>query len=220
MIEREEIRESNYARLCEAWRLKFLSMDQERLLQKLPEIRVEGEYLTIRHFARKYGIHRETGQIVAPEDDRPVSNDVKLNLYNLFYYSKEGAFLQNRWVPFRDVKAAGQFDSAYKKHVLIPFALTFSGKTNELCEAAEKMGGIRVPQGDAGYILKCFDCIPMQYLFWDKDDEFEAQGNILFDYSVTDFIHVESTVSLAIEGVMRLAEVGGVEIKGNIFGTY
>ena len=58
----------------------------------------------------------------------------------------------------------------------------------------------------------------MQYLFWDKDDEFEAQGNILFDYSVTDYIHVESTVSLAIEGIMRLAEVAGIEIKGNIFG--
>lgn len=52
------------------------------------------------------------------------------------------------------------------------FALTFIGKVKELCEAAEKMGGV----------------------------------------------HVESTVSLAIEGIMRLAEVAGVEIKGNIFG--
>ncbi|MEE1197306.1 MAG: DUF3786 domain-containing protein [Lachnospiraceae bacterium] len=218
MIEREEIRESNYARLCEDWRLKFLSMDQDLLMKKLPELQVEGEYLTVYHFARKYGVNRKTGHIAAMEDERPVSNDVKLNIYNLFWYSKEGSFLQNRWVPFRDVKSAGQFDSAYKKHVLIPFALTFTGKVKELCEAAEKMGGVRVPQGDAGYILKCFDCIPMQYLFWDKDDEFEAQGNILFDYSVTDYIHVESTVSLAIEGIMRLAEVAGIEIKGNIFG--
>lgn len=220
MIDREEIRESNYARLCEKWREEFLTMDQEKLCRKLPELKREGDYLTICHFARKYGIHRKTGQVIAMEDDRPVSNDVKMNLYNLFYYAKEGASLQNRWVPFRDVKAAGQFDSAYKKHVLIPFALTFSGKTKELCAAAQKMGGVRVPQGDAGYLLKCFDCIPMQFLFWDRDDEFEAQTNILFDYSVTDFIHVESTVSLAIEGIMRLAEEAGVEIKGNIFGMH
>lgn len=218
MIEREEIRESNYSRLCEDWRLKFLSMDQELLMKKLPELQVEGEYLTLRHFARKYGVNSKTGEIVAMEDGNPVSNDVKLNIYNLFWYSKEGAFLHNRWVPFRDVKAAGQFDSAYKKHVLIPFALTFTGKVTELCEAAEKLGGVRAAQGDAGYILKCFDCIPMQFLFWDADDEFEAQGNILFDYSVTDYIHVESTVSLAIEGIMRLAEVAGIPIKGNIFG--
>ena len=57
----------------------------------------------------------------------------------------------------------------------------------------------------------------MQYLFWDGDDEFSAQANILYDYSVTDYIHVESTVSLATEGILRLAEVAGLELKGNIF---
>ena len=47
--------------------------------------------------------------------------------------------------------------------------------------------------------------------------EFSAQANILYDYSVTDYIHVESTVSLATEGILRLAETAGLELKGNIF---
>ena len=44
-----------------------------------------------------------------------------------------------------------------------------------------------------------------------------SQANILYDYSVTDYIHVESTVSLATEGILRLAETAGLELKGNIF---
>ena len=123
----------------------------------------------------------------------------------------------DRWVPFRDVKNAGPFAPAFERNILKPFAMTFAGKTRELKYAAEKMGGRPVRQGDAGYILNAFSCIPMQYLFWDQDEEFPAQGNILFDYSVTDFIHVESTVTLAEEGIIRLAELAGAELKGKMF---
>lgn len=140
-----------------------------------------------------------------------------MDIYNLFWYSKEDAFFMNRWVPFRDVRGASPFTPAFERNVLMPFAKTFEGHTEELKKAAEAIGGISVKQGDAGYIIPAFDCIPMQYLFWDGDDEFSAQANILYDYSVTDYIHVESTVSLATEGILRLAETAGLELKGNIF---
>ena len=57
----------------------------------------------------------------------------------------------------------------------------------------------------------------MQFLFWDGDEEFPAQSNILFDYSVTDYIHVESTVYLAVQGVTSLIEAADVERKGHMF---
>ena len=37
----------------------------------------------------------------------------------------------------------------------------------------------------------------MRVLFWDADDEFPAQANLLFDKNATDFIHVESVVTIA-----------------------
>lgn len=51
-----------------------------------------------------------------------------------------------------------------------------------------------------------------------KKKEFEAQANILFDYSATDFNHVESAVSTAEMGVRRLAELAGLPLKGKAFG--
>lgn len=237
----EKVSVSNYDRLSEEWRQRFLSMDQKRLLEKLPELKDEGEYLTITHFGRKFGVHKSQGYIVILADEsreagqmnkmvascpplellnsqKQIDNGTKMNIYNLLWYSKDNAFFQNRWVPFRNVKGAGPFAPAFERNVIKPFAMTFAGKTKLLKEAAETLGGKVVRQGDAGYILKAFECIPMQYLFWDEDDEFQAQANILFDYSVTDYIHVESTVSLAVAGVERLAEAAGIEVKGNVFG--
>ena len=84
----------------------------------------------------------------------------------------------------------------------------------ELENAFEKLNGLRLPLGDVGYQIDAFSCEPMQFYFWDCDDEFEAQANILFDYSATDFNHVESAVSTAEMGVRRLAELAGLPLKG------
>lgn len=214
----QENKSSNYDKLSEEWRLKFLEMDKELVKKKLPEIRQENDIFLITHFGEQYGVSLKDGTIfLVNQRERPVSNGVKMDIYNLFWYSKENAFFMNRWVPFRDVRGASPFTPAFERNVLRPFAKTFEGHVEELKKAAEAIGGTSVKQGDAGYIILAFDCIPMQYLFWDGDDEFSAQANILYDYSVTDYIHVESTVSLATEGILRLAEVAGLELKGNIF---
>ena len=51
------------------------------------------------------------------------------------------------------------------------------------------MGGQKLSHSDAGYELLAFSCIPVRFLFWDGDDEFPAQANILFDKSATDYIY-------------------------------
>ena len=109
-------------------------------------------------------------------------------------------------------------EPAYKIGVTDVFAATFSGHAKELREAFLKLNGTELPQGDVGYQINAFECEPMRFYFWDCDDEFEAQGNILFDYSATDFNHVESAVSTAEMGVKRLAELAGLPLRGKSFG--
>ena len=84
-------------------------------------------------------------------------------------------------------------------------------------EAFQKLDGRELPQGDVGYEIRAFDCMPMRFFFWERDEEFEAQGNILFDYSATDFNHVESAVSIADAGIRRLAELADLPVRGKSF---
>ena len=82
---------SNYEIACLKWQQVFVNMDKERLMELLPEIKIEGDYLTIYHFGRKFGVHIETGEIIAMEDDLPISISEKFNIYLLFHYVKPGA---------------------------------------------------------------------------------------------------------------------------------
>lgn len=211
--------QSNYEKLCEYWREQFLQMDYQELTAKLPELICRDGDFVLSYYGKRYSISKKDGVIQSLEDSRPVPSSIRMVLYNLLWFSKAGASQSNQWVPFRSVKNAGPFDPAFTANVLKPFSETFSGQVEKLHQAAQRLNGKPLPQGDVGYEIKAFDCIPVQFFFWDGDDEFSAQSNILFDYSVTDFIHVESTVSIAADGVARLAEEAGIPLLGKGYGS-
>ena len=208
---------SNYERLNDEWAKRISGMDIDGLMKKLPELKREGDCLTIRHFARKYAMSLENFAIAAAEDDLPVTSNARLNIYTLLWYSREGAALTGDFKPFESLRGAGPFGPAFKKGVLAPFAAAFSGRTEALLHACEVLGGRRLNISDAGFELSAFDCIPVRYYFWDGDEEFPAQANMLFDMSCTDFIHVESIVTIATEGMRRIAEAAGVSLDRSAF---
>ena len=209
--------QSNYDRLCLEWQEKIRHMDFDRLMAAVPELQTDGPLLTLCHFGRRYGIHRDSGAICAPDDGDPVTATEKLNIYTLLGYCRPGAAQCGTWLPFRSLRGAGPFAPAFDRNILRPLAATFSGHRDAFLAAAEQLGGTPLPHGDAGALLYAFACIPMQFLFWDGDDEFPAQANILYDASATDFIHVESTVTLASEGLFRLAQAACLPIRVETF---
>ena len=208
---------NNYEKWCERWREKFLSLDQEELKRRLPELKEEGEWLTLRHFGRKLGVHRERGEIRALEDQEPVTCYERLNVYTLFGYVSPTAHFANNWVKFDKLKDMAPFAPAFQKGVIEPFSRMFNGHEEELEEACRKLEGRKLPWSDVGYELDAFACIPVRFLFWEGDDEFPAQGNILFDASATDYIHGESIVTIAAIGLDRLTKAAGVPMDRSTF---
>lgn len=211
-----EYRASNYEKNCEDWKKRFLAMDKTELLRRLPELKEEDGCLTLCHYERKFGVDVKTGEIVTPEDDLPVRLYERLNIYTLFGFVQPGARLHGEWVTFDKLKNTSQFYPAFKAGEIDVFAAIFNGHADKLHRACLKLGGLKLPWSDAGYQLNAFECLPVRFLFWQGDDEFPSQANILFDAGATDFIHGESIVTVAMIGVERLAEAAGLELSAGI----
>lgn len=214
---KQEKRPNNYEKWCEEWKSRFLTLNLDALMRKLPGLCMEGDFLTLSYYHQKHGIHTRTGEIVCFEHDHPLTLFARLNIYTLLWYCKESAAFQNQWMPFRNLKDASPFGPAFQRTVTDVFARTFSGHLPELKKACQSLGGHRLPHSDAGYQIEAFSCIPVQFLFWDGDEEFPAQANILFDRGSVDFIHVESLVSIASEGLSLLTDASGLSLNGNTF---
>lgn len=203
--------QSNYDKVLEMWRQNFLGMDQEALIEKF-HLEADNENLYLVYFSKKLKISRTTGRIsYVEEPERKPGFDTSITIYNMFHYACETPVESGKLVPFREVKRVYPFEAAYKRTILRRFSETFSGHVKELSKACESLGGKRLPQGDAGYVLPVFLFLHIAVLFWDGDEEFEAQGNMLFDSNITDFFHEENVVCVAADAVYYLTLEAGME---------
>ena len=205
--------QSNYDKVIEEWRLRFLKMDQEALIEKFQlESDEMAVYLT--YFNYKMRIDRFTGVITYLEEPQKIAGfNTCMDVYNLFHYSIDIPVASGILVPFRQVKRVYPFEAAYKRTVLKTLQETFSGHVEELKNACEKLGGKPLSQGDVGYQLSVYPFLDIAVYFWDADDEFEAQANMLFDSNITDFLHEENVVCVAADAVYYLTEAAGLDAK-------
>lgn len=202
-----ENRQSNYDQVIENWRLKFLEMDQEELIRKF-QLVADEEFLYIIYFSKRFRIDRKNGFIT--EDGKSPGFDTVMNIYNTFYYSAAHPVASGNLVAFRQVKRVYPFEAAYRRTIISRLQELFAGKTEELRKACEALGGTLLPQGDVGYVLPVFPFLNIAVLFWDKDEEFEAQANMLFDSEITEFMHEENVVCVAADAVYYLTLAAGM----------
>lgn len=202
-----ENRQSNYDQVIENWRLKFLEMDQEELIRKF-QLEADEEFLYIIYFSKRFRIDRKNGFIT--EDGKSPGFDTVMNIYNTFYYSSAHPVASGNLVAFRQVKRVYPFEAAYRRTIIFRLQELFAGKTEELRKACEALGGTLLPQGDVGYVLPVFPFLNIAVLFWDKDEEFEAQANMLFDSEITEFMHEENVVCVAADAVYYLTLAAGM----------
>ena len=206
--------QNNYDQWREDWRLRFLSLDKEELLRKLPFLTIRDGQLLVPYLGETCPISLETGRIQAPEAWGSLGLYDEMNIYTLLWYAKDTAMLSGVWLPFEQLKSAGPYGPAFRNGNLKPFAATFTGHGEALRQVLLAHGGQKLRTGDVGYQIDVFPCIPMQVLFWEGDEEFPAQVNLLFDRSTPDFIHVESVVTIASEALEHLAREAGLPVAG------
>ena len=202
-----ENRQSNYDQVIENWRLKFLEMDQEELIRKF-QLEADEEFLYIIYFSKRFRIDRKNGFIT--EDGKSPGFDTVMNIYNTFYYSAAHPVASGNLVAFRQVKRVYPFEAAYRRTIISRLQELFAGKTEELRKACEALGGTLLPQGDVGYVLPVFPFLNIAVLFWDGDEEFDAQANMLFDSEITEFMHEENVVCVAADAVYYLTLAAGM----------
>lgn len=176
---------------------------------------MDEEYLSLWHFGRHFAVDRARGSISALSDDQPIPVTPRLNIYTLFWYASPEARILDEWVPFRELRDASPFSSAFQSGILAPLAQTFTGRGERLLTAVRRLRGEQL--SETSFLLPAFACMPTRLNFWDADEEFPAQANLLFDKSATDYIHVESVVTIASEALYQLAEAAGLPLKGSPF---
>lgn len=186
---------SSHEALCEQWHAAFSNFDSTRIAGIL-QLKTDENYLYLSYFQTPYRLCLEDGHL-EKESENGWTDELYFNetmsIYHLLHYTKDQPRTAGVWVPNTALEGAGAHNSNLPDPLLTPFAARFSGKTDLLSTACRKFGGTSLSRGDTAYQFTSFPQIQLQLIFWDADEDFPAQVQILVDKQVTDFIHFETT---------------------------
>lgn len=183
----------NYEKVCGQWREKFSGYDSDRVAGIL-HLKTDETHLYISYFGQNYRLCTENG-CLEKEQDNEWSEELYFNeamvIYHLLNYVKDDPSSSGTWVPGQSLDGAVSRQSM-PDPLLDPFAAKFTGKAEILRQACRKLGGTELETGDVAFEFAAFPFLHLRLIFWDADEDFPAQTQVLVDSHVTDYIHYET----------------------------
>jgi len=166
------------------------------------EVRVRFRYL-----ARELLVCFPQGTIETLNGQGPIP--LREEILILHYLEKaSGAPLADRWASFSDIPGGGFYNPVFLMRCKSPLIKFFGEAPEALLSVAKEVGGEPLNLGDVGVKIPAFPFVPLALVLWRGDVEFPAEGSILFDASVNEYLPVEDTVILAETVVWKMIKIG------------
>ena len=146
---------------------------------------------------RDYLIDRLLGQVnLHPDKDtEPVPIAERLLILH-YLVTASGAPPRGEWISFKDLPDGLLYHSTFYKRTVKLLLKKFGDSPAKLVAAASKIGGVKAQMGDAAVIVQAFPKVAVSWVLWQSDDEFPAEGSVLLDRGITDYLPTEDIVVL------------------------
>jgi hypothetical protein len=163
--------------------LKNMNMDE--LCERSPTTVNTAGGLQLPFLAKKLQVDLEKRCIRAFTRDSWVKVDCpRLELLTLVYLLNVSRdYPVQELISVRDLKDSHFFQGPHAIKTR-PLLNLYGQNLGAFRSAAEKLGGKAMEMADAAFELMPFPKIPLYYLLWEGDDEFEPNLSILFDRSI------------------------------------
>ena len=175
-------------------RKKLESLSPEKV-RKLCGVRFEEDKYIIKWLTKEY----ELSLIASPDYSQA------LEIIFLHYLTSEGTKQpEGKLISYREVPTALFYEPKFIQRAVSPIVRTFGKNPEKLLEICESLGGVKSDVGEFAVKINLLPYLPVTYMIWAGDDEFEPAGNILFDKTAPGWLCAEDLVVAASLGVYDL----------------
>lgn len=144
--------------------------------------------------------------------DSPEAIPIRDRILILHYLlTAKGTPPANKLITFRELAEGSVYYPTFAKRTIQPLVDNFGPDPRLLLEASLKLGGQKAGYGDMAVTINAFPHVLITIVLWRGDDEFPAQGNVLFDASISHYLPTEDITVLCeiitwrLVGLKRLA---------------
>lgn len=198
---------SNYEVQCEQYHQLFKNYDPTRIARILG-LSFDENFLYVTYFGISYRLRLLDGSLEKQTRDlwtEEVYFNEAMSIYHHLRYTKDFPHLTGEWVPTSEIEGVSTRNTRLPDPLLLPFAMHFSGKSEQLEEACQRLGGHKLNLGDVSYEFLSFPQVPLRLIFWDADEDFPAQVQVLADRGAADYMHFE-TIGCVVSDLLEKLE--------------
>jgi hypothetical protein len=115
----------------------------------------------------------------------------------MHYVTADGSTtVGNNWKSFKDLPGGMFYQSAYKKRATDKLDAAFGDNPQQLRQALDHFGAEPGDVGDVSGIFHVLPAIEVNVILYEADDEFSAEGNILYREDIVNFLPLEDIAVL------------------------
>ena len=169
----------------------------------------DGKSVTLSYMGRPVRVELDPATVTA-QDQGPELPLTEQALILHYLVAADGQATSGEWITYREVPSGEFYWAAFCKRAKNPLVQFFGARPALLYDLAPQVGGIQAKgqSGDAAVLVRAFPRVPILYVLWAGDDEFPAEGNVLFDRSVSHYLSTEDvalTAGLPLYKMMALS---------------
>ena len=153
----------------------------------------DGKEFYVNLIGRGYAISHPAYALRALDGGKLPPLSVQTFLLRYLLESKAVAW-QGTWKTFREMPWGEMYIKPYTGRVLTRAAFTFGTRIAAFRAACEKMGGVKLPHGDAGYQFDLIGDFQIQILVWEGDEEFPPNAQVIYSDNFADGFAAEDRV--------------------------
>jgi hypothetical protein len=123
--------------------------------------------------------------------------DAKDQLLILHYLERaRGTKLTHKVIAYQELKEGSVYFPSFLQRTVNPLVEHFGQQPAKLISSASALGGVKVDFGDAAVVIPAFSRVPLTYIVWKGDDEFQSNATVLFDSAICDYLSTEDVIVL------------------------
>lgn len=171
----------------------FRDIDPKDVTARLGDVSWDGEKFKVTLLGRAFAITHPEYSITPLNGGKVPPLPTQTFLLRYLMESKEVPWA-GVWKTFREMPWGEMYIKPYTGRVLTRAAFTFGTRIDAFRRAAEKIGGIQLTHGDAGFQFNLVGNYQMQILVWEGDDEFPPNAQVLYSDNFADGFAAEDRV--------------------------
>ncbi len=171
----------------------FRDLEPQAACQRLAAVKWDGKEFYVNLMGREYAVSHPDYAIRALDGGKLPPLPTQTFLLRYLLECRDVAWA-GEWKTFREMPWGELYIKPYTGRVLTRAAFTFGTRIAAFKAAAEKMGGIPVPHGDAGYQFSLVGGYHVQILAWEGDDEFPPNAQVLYSDNFAEGFAAEDRV--------------------------